>query len=1154
MLLQSHFLRFYGNIFLCLLTTSIWAQNLTNIRGRTLNVEQDTVFLDTLSIVPNSEIIYFDNYTLTEDDYELDYARAKLLLKHSRFLNQELNLTYRVFPLLLGKTYEHKRINQIKSGRKEGKDPFLFEYRTSTEDVFYLNGLTKQGSISRGIQLGNNQDLSVNSNLNLQLSGKISDAIMVSASISDDNIPIQANGNTQQLQDFDRVYIQLSEPRWKLIAGDFYMQQNNSHFMKFNKKVQGGSFTMDWYSDELGKTGAKITPSISAAASRGKFSRNTILGIEGNQGPYRLTGNDNERFIILLSGTERVYVDGKLMKRGTAYDYVIDYNTAELVFTTNKLITKDSRIVVEFQYSDRNYARSLIQGGADYKSNKLALHFNVFSESDAKNQPLLQELDDDQKRVLSLVGDSLDQAVVSNVSAVSFSENIVLYQLTDSLGYDSVFVYSTNPENAQYQLGFSFFGENRGNYSLIQNGANGKVYEWLAPVNGVMQGSYEPVILLVTPKATRMANLSGRYELSEGSILSWEGAVSDRDLNLFSNVHDGDNLGYAFKVDVLHQKKLAEKGKEASFGAGYEYVSKNFRTLERFRTVEFQRDWNILSNFGSDQHMINVMGRFDVDQKLNLMYQANVLNSTNEYTGLKNLFSGRYRLKKMLVKAKGSYLISEGTSNTSFLRHIALVQRQFGKLTFGVEEELEQNKFTGFASDSLTSNSFKFFIWKAFVQSSDTSKYNVRLSYQQRLDELPSNGNLTRVSNADDVNFSFSGISIRKHHLQGNVIYRKLAVVNQDLLTTRPDENILTRINYNSKLMKDVISLNTFYEIGTGLEVKREFSFIEVQPGQGTHTYIGDVNGNNAYDLGEFEVAVFQDQANFIKIFTPTADFVRTYSNQLNQGVFIKPEAIWGKHKGIRKWVSRLSNRTNYRVSRKVSDKKDYYNPFAGDIDDETLVTLNYGILSTLYFNRNSNRYSIDFTWQDTRDKSLLVNGIESRSLLNRVVKARFNLTRVFTFNLTILNGEKGNRAEFFNNRNYDITISEVSPRISYQPNTKLKTTFLMGYKEKNNAAEYGGERSFSQEAGIELRYNTASKGSIKANFNYVLIDFLSADNASLTYEMLEGLQDGTNITWQLAFQRNIAKNMQFSLNYNGRRSNSNSSIHAGGMQVRAFF
>src|ERR1043166_719752 len=322
----------------------------------------DTLVLDSLSIVPGS--IVFPNAGYNEALFPYRFEPKLHALIFSGKKPDSLAISYKRFPYNFENKFYHKNSDDLYNDIVRRNNPYSIRYnKTASDKLFQQDGLNKNGNISRGISFGTNQDVVMNSNLNLQVNGKLTPEIDMVMAATDNNIPFQPDGTTAQLQEFDKVFIQLNNQTTKLVGGDYQLSRpQNSYFMNFYKRAQGIHLE-NRYRDSTGRKPIVFKTTFSGAVSKGKFSRMVFFGTESNQGPYRLRGADNELFIIVLSGTEKIYIDGKLLQRGQENDYIIDYNSAELTFTAKQLITKDKRIVAEFQYAERNYARSLIHFG-----------------------------------------------------------------------------------------------------------------------------------------------------------------------------------------------------------------------------------------------------------------------------------------------------------------------------------------------------------------------------------------------------------------------------------------------------------------------------------------------------------------------------------------------------------------------------------------------------------------------------------------------------------------------------------------------------------------------------------------------------------------------------------------------------------------------
>ncbi|MFB6257312.1 MAG: hypothetical protein ABEH38_01350 [Flavobacteriales bacterium] len=1167
---------FFLFLLLSVFTTDGAAQEdtrLDRLREKWIGTQRDSIQVDSLSIDSSSFRVFKPNEKgLADSLYELRPFQGVLILKGK--VPDTLLVRYRVLPLNFSAPQYHKNRDRIASGDVEKIDPYTYRADQQREKPrpFNLGNLDKKGNISRGLNFGNKQDLSVNSNLNLELSGPLSDKVNVEASVTDDNIPVQPEGNTQKLQDFDKVFVRFYNDRHRLIAGDARIEKDSGQYLRYSKRIKGADLKSSFPLEKKkeGEKRGEITAKASGAISKGKFARNVIRGIEGNQGPYQLKGANNEEFIVVLAGTERVYLDGKLLQRGADNDYTIDYNAAEITFTPQHMIKKESRIKVEFQYSERNYARSLFRASTQYQDDGVEMSLDIYSEQDAKNQPLQQDLSDKEIARLEKAGDDPADAVVPGVEKQSsYNNSEVRYRMTDSLGYDSVFVHSSDPSEALFRIRFSEVGQGNGNYVKAKITPNGRAFRWVPPdtVGGELrpQGNYAPVIPLEPPELKRMATYTAALDLSDHTLLQLETAVSEQDVNRFSPEDEGDNAGGAVKVG-LEQKLPFQADRDSGWiwkgDLQWEYVHRQFQPIQRIRDVEFARNWNIRDRKLTRSRQLGDLG-FDLRKKgvgkagysYQHFFSGKRFMKGGEFRGEKHQVKSDLHHKGFLLDGQGSILRTKGRGKSKFSRHKAKVEKSLPFIVLGYKDEHENNRRYK-ANGVLREDSYRFYEWEAYAGNPDTSGNEYRLYYGQRKDRYGKSGKLDPGTFIKEYGLSFHLKEHPQHRLNGKLGYRRLNVVDETLVEQKPENSLVNRIEHRWHALQGAIDVSTFYQLGSGTERRKEFIYLKVPAGQGAYTW-NDYNSNGVKELNEFEVARYSDQGRYIRSFIRGDDYVQTFSNTFQHTLNIKPARAWGQKDGIKGFLSRFSEQMAYSVERKTSGNtppRIAYDPFKQDLPDTTLLSMNSNFRNSVFFNRADPVWGLEHTYKDVRDRSLLASGFQERVEWSHEGNARYNFQRKWGVECKGRYGVERNRSDVLDGRNYRIEERSVEPQLRYQPSTTFRLALKGGYSEKKNDERFGGERAILRDLEGRFKYNSAGKGTFRVKLRYIDVRYQGEANNSTAFRMLESLEKGDNLTWTVRIQRNLSKHLQMNLNYNGRSSQGEPPVHNGSVQVRAFF
>ncbi len=1099
-----------------------------------IKVNHKKVTIDSLSISP----YYFKVFTafnkgIDFSNYQVDFSKATLTFNSEEFNNQIITVKYKALPQFLTKTYTEFNKNLIvkRTKREQLKFYELNNSSVKTQQTKIFNGLETTGFLSRGLTMGNNQDGVVNSGFKLQLKGKLSSKIKINANITDNTIPLTDNGYTQRLNEYDRIFVELSSNKWKLTGGDLFLNNQNSSYLNFNKKVAG--LGLDVF---LKNKKNQFNIYTSGAIVKGAYKKVQFNGQEANQGPYKLSNSLNQ-FLLIIAGSETVYINGMPLDKS---NYTIDYSASEITFNTTYPINSDMRIAVEFQASEQNFTRFVSFDKVNYQTNKLAVAISFYSETDSKNKSLQQDLSDEQIQTLSLAGDDLNQMYTLSAIKENYIENKIQYKKVSLNGVD-VFVFSTNNEDELYQVKFTYVGENQGDYIIETAIATGNIFKYIPPQNGIKQGNYEPKILLQAPKKLQITTFKAKYNTNKTQI-NTEIALSNHDNNLFSSINDEDNQGFAGLLNW--NQLLIDKKWKLNSSLSFESIQNRFQPIEKIKEIEFDRSWNVQS-LHKNQQLFKTKLSYSNTEKGQITYQLEQLNFSNSFNGLKHSLHSDINLNKTNILLNSSVLNSQSTiENTQFYQLNSDIKQQFKHFLFGVHIASEKNERKDTNTQKLNALSFKNDEYGTYIRIKDSLRTKLEVGYQFKTSDSIQNFTLQQVNKSNNYYLKSTIIQNKKANLAVYANYRQFT--NSFF---SKDKSINSKINYRQQLAANFIQWNTVYETSSGTIPQQEFNYLEVDSGKGFYTW-NDYNQDGIQDLDEFEIAQFQDQATYVRVLLPSTQFLRTNQTKFNQSLTINPAKWSSSGVKVYKLFSHFVNQTTLSIdNKKLKETHFQFNPF----EVNKSLELQSSFKNYLFFNRGRQHYSITYNYLKSNNKMVYVTGLQENNLESNQLQATHKINS-WLADLKVIFNHNTSTYETYISRNLDLKTQSVDAKLSYLFNTnKSSIDVFFNLKNKNNNSLIN-EQLKSNTYGIGIKHQGKKDFSLNASFQYILNTYNANQNSPIAYQLMEGLQNGKNYKWNVYFQKKITNYLNINLVYDARKSDVVKTIHTGTIQLKAYF
>lgn len=271
-------------------------------------------------------------------------------------------------------------------------------------------GLVFSGHKTIRVGVGGDGGVAVDQTLLLDASGEVAPGVQVKAHLSDQQVPLGAEGGSEALRELDEVYVQVRTKRWDLVAGDQDWSLSDGATPGANRRLRG--LSTGW-SDGWNARATMGSP-------HARWMRTTFQGVEGRQEGWILPGPEGRSTAPVVPGSERVTVNGVRLSQGT--DYTLRAAEGVIDFLPRRRISASDRIEVEWQAAVLDYQRSLqaAQGGSG-ASDVDGARWQVWAvrESDDPSRPLSFAAGESEDSALRAAGSDASKAVVVDTSGDS---------------------------------------------------------------------------------------------------------------------------------------------------------------------------------------------------------------------------------------------------------------------------------------------------------------------------------------------------------------------------------------------------------------------------------------------------------------------------------------------------------------------------------------------------------------------------------------------------------------------------------------------------------------------------------------------------------------------------------------------------------------